>query len=98
MSFVPRAFGAVRLRGVANGRSRDRRFALRIVLAIVSIVLLVDLRSGTALCAPLLEAPWYRYDAPGGPWAIAIGDLNGDGRPDLATANHDVSTISILIG
>lgn len=27
----------------------------------------------------------------------AIGDLNGDGKPDLATANNDPSTVSVLL-
>jgi hypothetical protein len=32
-----------------------------------------------------------------GPLSIAIGDLNGDGRPDLAFANFGSSTISYLL-
>ena len=32
-----------------------------------------------------------------GPWAVAIGDLNGDSRPDLATANFGANTVSVLI-
>jgi hypothetical protein len=37
---------------------------------------------------------------PGGQLSIslAIGDFNGDGKPDLATANVNSSTISILLG
>ena len=31
------------------------------------------------------------------PESVAIGDLNGDGSPDLATANGDVSTLSVLL-
>ncbi|CAF3693564.1 unnamed protein product [Rotaria sp. Silwood1] len=30
------------------------------------------------------------------PYLAVIGDLNGDGKPDLATANNTVSTISVL--
>jgi hypothetical protein len=30
-------------------------------------------------------------------WAFAVGDLNGDGKPDLATASHRPSTVSVLI-
>ena len=36
------------------------------------------------------------YRAVGGEW-VAIGDLNGDGKPDLATANMDDGTVSALI-
>ncbi len=32
-----------------------------------------------------------------GPLSVAIGDLNGDGRPDLVTADADSSTVSVLL-
>ena len=32
------------------------------------------------------------------PYGIAVGDFNGDGKPDLAIANNDGNTISILLG
>ena len=31
-----------------------------------------------------------------GAWAVAIGDLDGDAKPDLAVANAGVSTVSVL--
>jgi hypothetical protein len=37
-----------------------------------------------------------KYLSSGGEW-VAIGDLNGDGRVDLATSNMDNSTVSVLI-
>jgi hypothetical protein len=33
----------------------------------------------------------------GGPWTVAVGDLNGDGRPDLAVANAFEATASVLL-
>ena len=33
-----------------------------------------------------------------GPTAVAVGDFNGDTRPDLAVANYDSSDVTILLG
>lgn len=49
--------------------------------------------------------PEQRYPAGGGqtfggpgPYAVAIGDVNHDGRLDVVTANRDVNTVSVLLG
>ncbi|HVS28724.1 MAG TPA: FG-GAP-like repeat-containing protein, partial [Solirubrobacteraceae bacterium] len=33
-----------------------------------------------------------------GPFDVAIGDINGDGKPDLVSANRDSSSVSVLMG
>jgi predicted NUDIX family NTP pyrophosphohydrolase len=37
------------------------------------------------------------YGTGGGPSSVAIGDLNGDRTPDLATANQIANTVSVLL-
>ncbi len=38
------------------------------------------------------------YDAGSGPDSVAVGDFNGDGKPDLAVANYGDGTVSVLLG
>ena len=33
-----------------------------------------------------------------GPWFVAVGDFNGDGKPDLAIANFNDGTVTVLLG
>jgi predicted NUDIX family NTP pyrophosphohydrolase len=41
-------------------------------------------------------APRHNYATGAGPVSVAIGDLNGDRKPDLATANNAANTVSVL--
>jgi hypothetical protein len=44
------------------------------------------------------QAPFISYNAGSAPDRLAVGDFNGDGRPDLAGANFDAAnTVSILL-
>jgi hypothetical protein len=64
------------------------------------------LMAGSALAAPVLSFDTARVypttTGGGGPVAIAVGDLNGDGQPDLAAINYEdtdiISTLTILLG
>src|SRR5206468_5832743 len=38
------------------------------------------------------------YGTGSGPYSVASGDLNGDGKPDLAVANERSLTVSVLLG
>jgi hypothetical protein len=43
-------------------------------------------------------APKVDYTTGAGTVSVAIGDLNGDGRPDLVTTNNTWDTVSVLLG
>ena len=65
---------------------------------IPSAVLLVLVNSAPA--APLFAPPvsYATNGSPGYPNSVVAGDVNGDGIPDLVTANSFLSSVSILTG
>ena len=42
-----------------------------------------------------LEVP--NFGAGSFPYSVAVGDFNGDHKPDLAVANSDSNNVSVLI-
>jgi hypothetical protein len=38
------------------------------------------------------------YDSGGAAVSVAVADVNGDGKPDLLTANYDNGTVGVLLG
>lgn len=46
-------------------------------------------RSTPALASVPVEHVVVDRNAPGDPWGKAVGDINGDGRPDLVVGGHD---------
>src|SRR5215471_15415300 len=51
-----------------------------------------------ALASPLFDAPFMSFDTGVYPYSVAVADLNGDGRQDLAIANSSDNSVSILLG
>ncbi|MDP9238963.1 MAG: VCBS repeat-containing protein [Chloroflexota bacterium] len=62
------------------------------MLALLSALLVV----GTARAVSF--SPKTDFATGVSPQSVAIGDFNGDGKSDLAVANRDDSTVSILLG
>jgi len=60
-------------------------------------VLILTAFAASAVAAPIF-APAVSYETGPRPNWVAVGDLNGDGKPDLVTANSVVNTVSILLG
>jgi hypothetical protein len=58
----------------------------------------VCVRLNTSNGGPPTFAGSVQYIIPGLPYHVAIGDLNGDNRPDLVTANGFSNSISVLKG
>ena len=65
----------------------------------VVAVLLAGLAGATSAAGgegPLYPGP--KFPAGDGPYSVAVGDLDGDGAPDLVTANAGSHDISVLLG
>jgi len=77
------------------------RSALLLLLRASSIIFfLVALATSSA---PVLSAQSIPFNGPrdypvgGSPQSVVVGDFNGDGRPDIATANWITNNISVLL-
>src|SRR6266571_745964 len=82
---------------MAGTRSRPcRRARMWLTLSILAF-----LSTGAARSGPLFPDPV--YDVAGGPGPLVTADVNGDGIPDLVTANAgsttgDPGSLSVLVG
>jgi len=69
--------------------------------SLVGLVLLAILAlafgSTTGLADPLF-GPMSDFGTGSLPCSVVIGDLNGDGKPDLVVANRSSNTVSVLLG
>jgi hypothetical protein len=52
----------------------------------------VLLGNGDGTFAAKVDYPTAKY-----PYSVVLGDLDGDGRLDIVTANSDANTVSVLL-
>lgn len=68
----------------------------KLILSVIAAVLYA-LLPGTAVWAGEFT-PYTIYNPGSDPYSVAVGDFNGDGKPDLVTANFLTSTVSVMLG
>jgi len=62
-----------------------------------SLALVLLLGFGQPSQAQVSFAPAFNFPTGLAPVAVAVADLNGDGRPDLVVVNRDANTVSVLL-
>ena len=80
-----------------NYEKPSRRTTLSIWSTITAILVMWSVFLNPAE-ANLLFYAAVNYDADDHPFSVAIGDLNGDGHPDLVVANEWSGNVSVLLG
>src|SRR5580765_4160618 len=85
-----------RLRGLPGAR-RSRSSVCLFVCVGVALAFVASLSAASSPSAPSFAKPML-YASGDGPQSVAIGDLNGDGRQDMVTANYDGDSVSVLLG
>jgi hypothetical protein len=69
-----------------------------VLLACISASLTLGVVAGSAASPRMATFSSAKYYKLGGqPGSLAVADLNGDGKPDLVSANPDRSTVSVLL-
>ncbi len=78
-------------------RLLDKSFLVRIpFIMLLTFCFLALFTVGTVRATPPI-GPGTAYPTDAGPHAVATGDLNGDGYPDIVTANRDSTTVTVLM-
>jgi hypothetical protein len=68
-----------------------------VLLACLGCALALEVVASSATLTTTSFAAAKNYGVGRGPISVAVGDLNGDGKTDLATANWRAKTVSILV-
>src|SRR3989441_5867008 len=74
------------------------RSRARLSLLVAATLLFSPTFPNSALGQPVTFAPAATFGVGTHPQSVAVGDFNGDGKPDLAVANAGSDTVSVLLG
>lgn len=80
-------------------RTCPRRVVVTLPLVLAALVAALAVRAPTihAASGPSF-APQVSYAVGNKPALLAVGDVNGDGKPDIVSANNGDGTVSVLLG
>lgn len=70
----------------------------RLVAWGVAVTLSISSSGGALAADPITFAPAIAYSTQSAPFAVALGDLNGDGHADLVVGNSSSATVSVRLG
>ena len=62
------------------------------------ILIAITLAMFASVASAQFSPPTERFGVGGDPRSVAVGDFNGDGNSDLAVANYEDGTVTILLG
>jgi len=85
------------VRASAASGAPSRSVAAAVVVAL-TVTLLAAFAAEARAATPVTFGAKTDYPAGLVPWSVALGDVNGDAFPDLAVANSDADTVSVLLG
>src|SRR6266550_899427 len=77
---------------------RSHHVAMRIGLLLPVCAALLVVSAESSRGEPRPSTGFLSIEAGSAPFSVAIGDVSGDGKPDLAVANWGSNTASILLG
>src|SRR5712692_5086916 len=89
---TPARRGGLKMADRQGQRSRFGR-ALLVLPLLGLLAAVLPTTPATALPRPDLQ-----FATGDWPYSVAVGDLNGDAKPDLATADWGSATVSVLLG
>src|SRR2546428_593683 len=78
--------------------TRGRGDSFRRILLGTALAAAAAMTGSGAEAGPLFTAPFLSFDTGNHPISLAVGDLNGDGKPDLAAASYGSDVVSVLFG